>query len=194
VLGLAAMLGVFTTFGWSYGVLLPVFAGNILHSGVHGYGYMMTATGVGALIGALLVASLTDYQRRERILFGGGLVFSAAAIAFALSRSLWLSIPLLAVVGLGQIAVMSSANTMIQISVPDEVRGRIMGVWALVFAGSAPLGSFQAGTIAQYLTAPVAVLIGAGITALSTVAAIIGLPRIRARRARRASDAAGSSD
>ena len=184
VLGLAAMLGVFAIFGWSYNVLLPVFARDILHSGARGYGYLLTSTGIGALIGALLVASLTDYPRRDRIIFGGGLLFSVALVGFALSRSLLLSTCLLAAVGLGQIAVMSSANTTIQISVPDEVRGRIMGIWALVFAGSAPLGSFQAGTIAQYLSAPVAVLIGAGITALSTVAAIIGLRRIRARRTR----------
>jgi len=125
------------------------------------------------------VASLGEYPRRERILFAGGFLLSAAAVGFAFSRMLHLSMAILAFAGLGGVAMMSVANTLIQTSVPDRVRGRVMGVWALVFAGSAPLGSFQAGTLAQYLTAPVAVVIGAAITLAATVVAVIGWRRLR---------------
>ena len=179
VLGLLALLAVFSVFGWSYNVLMPVFARDILHAGAQGLGLLMTSSGVGALVGALLVASLGEYPRRERFLFGGGFLLSAAAAGFAFSRMLHLSMAILAIGGLGGVAMMSVANTLIQTSVPDHVRGRVMGVWALVFAGSAPLGSFQAGTLAQYLTAPVAVMIGAAITLAGTAAAAIGWRRLR---------------
>jgi MFS family permease len=86
---------------------------------------------------------------------------------------------MLALAGLGSIAVMSVANTLIQVSVPDQMRGRVMGVWALVFSASAPLGSLQAGTLAQYLGAPVAVVIGATITLGGTAAAMVGWKRLR---------------
>ena len=174
VLGLAALLAVFSVFGWSYNVLMPIFARDILRAGAPGLGYLMTSSGIGALVGALLVASLGEYQHRERVLFGGGFLLSAAAAGFASSRMLHLSMVMLALAGLGGIAVMSVANTLIQISVPDHMRGRVMGVWALVFSSSAPLGSLQAGTLAQYLGAPVAVAIGAAITLAWTAAAIVG--------------------
>jgi MFS family permease len=179
VLGLSALLAVFSIFGWSYNVLMPIFARDILRAGAQGLGLLMTSSGIGALVGALLVASLGGYPRRERILFGGGFLLSAAAAGFAFSRMLHLSMAILAVAGLGGVAVMSVANTLIQMSVPDHMRGRVMGVWALVNAGSAPLGSFQAGTLAQYLTAPVAVVIGAAITLAGTAAAAIGWRRLR---------------
>jgi len=130
-------------------------------------------------VGALLVASLGQYQHRERVLFGGGFLLSAAAAGCAFSRILHLSMGMLALAGLGSIAVMSVANTLIQVSVPDQMRGRVMGVWALVFSASAPLGSLQAGTLAQYLGAPVAVVIGATITLGGTAAAMVGWKRLR---------------
>jgi MFS family permease len=183
VLGLAALLALVSVFGWSYGVLMPVFARDILHRGAQGLGYLMTANGVGALVGALLVASLGSYPYRERVLFGGGILLSLAAASFALSRSLHLSLFILAFAGLGGVALMSVANTLLQTSVPDHMRGRVMGVWALVFAGSTPIGSFQAGALAQYLTAPTAVLIGAGATFTGVMVAMLAWWRRRAGRA-----------
>jgi len=171
-----ALLAVFSVFGWSYGVLMPVFARDVLKAGARGLGYLMTSNGIGALAGALTVATLSEYPRKQ-MLFGGAFVLSAALIGFALSRTFLLSAALLALVGLGGVAFMSTANTTIQVSVPDEMRGRVMGVWGLVFAGTAPLGSLQAGTIAQYLTAPDAVAIGACITGCAAVVALIAARR-----------------
>ncbi len=179
VLGLAALLAVFSVFGWSYTLLLPVFARDLLRVGPQGLGYLTTSTGVGALIGALTVASLGSYPHRQRVLFAGGLLVSGAAAAFAFSPSLHLSMALLALAGLGGVSMMSTANTLIQLSVPDEMRGRVMGLWALVFAGSTPLGNVQAGALAQYLSAPIAVVIGAGLTLVATVGAMVGWARLR---------------
>jgi len=178
VMGLAALLAVFSVFGWSYAVLMPVFARSVLHVGPQGLGYLMTATGVGALLGALTVASSSGRPSR-RVLFGGALLLSAALLGFSASRAFELSLGLAALAGFGGVAFMSTANTTFQMSVPDEVRGRMMGVWALVFAGSAPLGSFQMGIVAQYFGAPTAVAIGAAITAVAAVTALLVVARRR---------------
>jgi len=178
VMGLAALLAVFSVFGWSYAVLMPVFARSVLHVGPQGLGYLMTATGVGALLGALTVASSSGRPSR-RVLFGGALLLSAALLGFSASRAFELSLGLAALAGFGGVAFMSTANTTFQMSVPDEVRGRMMGVWALVFAGSAPLGSFQMGIVAQYFGAPTAVAIGAAICAVAALGALVLLARRR---------------
>jgi len=176
VLRLAGLLAVFSVFGWSYAVLMPIFAREVFHMGPQGLGYLMTATGIGALAGALTVASLSGYPIR-RLLFGGAFLLAAALIGFSFSRVFGLSVVLLALAGFGGVVFMSTANTTFQTSVPDEVRGRTMGVWGLVFAGTAPLGSLQAGTLAQYLGAPKAVLIGALITAGATFTALMAARR-----------------
>jgi MFS family permease len=178
VMGLAGLLAVFSVFGWSYAVLMPVFARSVLHVGPRGLGYLMTATGVGALAGALTVASLSGRPSRS-VLFGGALLLSAALLGFSASRAFALSLGLAALAGFGGVAFMSTANTTFQMSVPDEVRGRMMGVWALVFAGSAPLGSFQMGIVAQYFGAPTAVAIGAAISAVAALGALVLLARRR---------------
>jgi len=178
VMGLAALLGAISMFGWSYGVLMPVFAYDVLHMGAQGLGYLMAATGVGALIGALTVASLSGYPL-PRLIFGGAFTMAAALIGFSFSHTFALSILLLAGAGFGGVMFMSTANTAFQTSVPDEVRGRIMGVWGIVFAGTAPIGSLQAGILAEYLGAPTAVLIGGCATAAATAVALIALRRRR---------------
>jgi MFS family permease len=180
VLGIAIWLAAFSVFGWSYAVLMPIFARDVLHMGPSGLGYLMTGTGVGALIGALGVATLSGYNvSRPTLLFSGAFLLAAALIAFSFSRAFWLSAAMLALAGMGGVTFMSTANTTIQVSVPDELRGRMMGVWGVVFAGSAPLGSLQAGTMAQYLGAPMAVLIGALVTICATVMALVALRRRR---------------
>jgi MFS family permease len=113
------------------------------------------------------------------VLFGGALLLSAALLGFSASRAFALSLGLAALAGFGGVAFMSTANTTFQMSVPDEVRGRMMGVWALVFAGSAPLGSFQMGIVAQYFGAPTAVAIGAAISAVAALGALVLLARRR---------------
>lgn len=187
VMGLAALLAVINIFGWSYGVIMPIFAKVVLRVGASGFGYLMTANGVGALIGALIVATLAR-RPSPRMLFGGAFLLAAALVGFSFSRSFPLSLALLALVGLGGIAFMSTANSTFQLSVPDEVRGRIMGVWGLVMAGTGPLASLQIGALAEYLSAPDAVLIGACITAIGTLAALVAWQRRRHRGLPQAQD------
>jgi MFS family permease len=182
VLNIATMLGIFFIFGWYYAVLLPVFAKDILDVGAPGLGYLMTASGVGALFGALTVATLSAYPHKRRLFFGGAILLAAASEGFAFSRIFSLSAVLLALVGFGGITVMATANTMIQLSVSDDMRGRIMGVWALVFAGTTPISSFLAGTLAQHFGAPFAVALGAGIMGLVVSGAALAAWRARGGR------------
>jgi len=173
VLNIATMLGIFFIFGWYYAVLLPVFAKDILDAGPRGLGYLMTASGIGALFGALTVATLSAYPHKRRLFFGGAILLAAASEGFAFSRIFPLSAVLLALAGFGGITVMATANTIIQLSVSDEMRGRIMGVWALVFAGTTPISSFLAGALAQHFGAPFAVALGAGIMGLMAIGAVL---------------------
>lgn len=166
VLCLLALLMVGGVFGWSYAVLMPAFARDVLHIKERAYGFLLASNGVGAIIGALSVASLGDYPRKRRLVFGGMWLFSAGLAAFAACRAYWLALPCLAVAGCGMVTSFSTSNTVIQTSVPDEVRGRVMGVWALVFAGMVPVGSFQAGTVAHHFSAPIAVWFGSSVCAL----------------------------
>jgi len=155
------LLGGVGIFVWSYGVLLPVFARDVLHGGARTLGWLMSATGVGALAGALTLASLGDYPHKYLLQFVGLGVTTAGVLGFAASRSLGLSVLLLAVAGWGTVAFMATANTLVQTTVADEVRGRVMGVWSLVFAGTMPLGSLLMGTMGEHWGAPAATAIGA---------------------------------
>jgi MFS family permease len=172
VLRIAVLMTIFSVFGWIYNVLMPVFAKDVLHSGARGLGYLMTAGGVGALVGSLLIASLGNYPHRWRLLLGGALLLALATGGFAFSNIFLLSCALLAFAGVGAVTLMSSANTMLQLSAPDEMRGRVMGIWGLVFMGSTPLASFLAGTTAHYLGAPFTVGLSAWITGVVALVAI----------------------
>lgn len=186
VRAIAALMAVFSIFGWTYSVLMPVFARDILHAGARGLSLLMTSNGIGAFIGALIVASIGNYPRRGRLLLGGALLLGLAGLGFAYSHSFIVSALLLALAGFGGVALMSSANTMIQLAVTDEMRGRIMGVWSLVFIGSTPVGSLLAGLLAKYWNAPAAVMVGAGVTILTALLA--GVIIIRRRNPAEAAD------
>jgi MFS family permease len=139
----------------------------------------MGATGVGALLGALTLATKTGVQGLGRwVTFSCG-GFGLFLIAFALSKNFYLSTALLVPVGFCMMLQMSSSNTLIQAMVPDHLRGRVMSVYSMMFMGMGPFGAFFAGAIADRLGAPLAVIIGA--VACVGGAAIFGLrlPHIR---------------
>ena len=148
-------------FGWPYSVLLPVFARDVLHVGASGYGYLMAANGVGALVGALTLASLGDSPHKRKLFFGGLFGFCAMVWLFALSTVYWLSAAALAGSGFFMIIFFATANTSVQTRVPDELRGRVMGIYALAFLGLTPFGSLLAGAIAKATSAALAVALGA---------------------------------
>ena len=178
ILALFAVVGIF---GWSYSVLMPAFAQDVLHLGEQGYGMLMAASGIGALLAALTVATAGQAFPTRVLALGGVWIFSVALALFAFNRNLYLALVLLAISGFGIVLYFSTSNTVLQTIVPDEMRGRVMGIWTLVFGGMMPLGSLQAGFIADLLGTPATIAIGALVCAL---AAFITLEVIRRREAR----------
>jgi MFS family permease len=177
ILSLFTIVGIF---GWSYSVLMPAFAHDVLHLGANGYGLLMAGSGVGALAGALTVASAGHILPTRTMALGGVWLFSVALVLFAFTRNVFLGTALLAVVGFGIVLYFSTSNTVLQSIVPDEMRGRVMGIWALIFGGMIPLGSLEAGLMADWIGTPATMAIGAFICAL---AALVTLNVIRKREA-----------
>src|SRR5256885_2488752 len=128
---------------------------------------MMRAVGMGALIGALAVASLDRRIRKGPTLIAAGAAFGLLLVAFALATSHVVSVALLALPGGARIVNNAVANTMIQELVPDRLRGRVMGFYSFVFVGLAPLGSLEVGTLAERIGTPAAVALGGAATALA---------------------------
>ncbi len=178
---LRAVIGLVTVvslFGWPYSVLLPVFARDVLHTGASGYGYLMAANGVGAFFGAITLASLGDSPHKRKIFYGGLFGFCGMLIVFALSKVYWLSAAALAGSGFCMIIFFATANTSVQTRVPDELRGRVMGIYSLAFIGLTPFGSLLAGALARAVSAAFAVALGA---VICIVAGLVAMRLMRAR-------------
>jgi MFS family permease len=149
-----ALMVISGLFGAPYQVLMPVYARTILKVGARGYGQLLSASGVGALLGAVAVSLLAHRPHKERLFFLTVPVFTAAALAFAWCRWLPLSLALLVVASWMMMMQFATANTLIQTYVPDELRGRVLSVYILAFQGTWPFGSFQLGRMAQWLGRP----------------------------------------
>jgi MFS family permease len=173
------LLGLVSLVAMPYTVLMPVFADRILHGGARGLGILMGATGVGALLGALTLATKTGVQGLGRWVTFSCAGFAFSLIAFALSRNFWLSTVLLVPVGFCMMLQMSSSNTLIQAMVPDELRGRVMSVYSMMFMGMGPFGALVAGAIADHLGAPLAVIMGSVACLGGAVIFGMRLPHIR---------------
>jgi MFS family permease len=163
---LITLVAVSNMFALGFTALLPALAQDVLHAGTVGYGFMSTAIGVGALSGALVIASLGDYQCKGLVLTVGNLLFPAMVIAVSLSRSFHLTMGFLVVAGLGFMTQNATANTLVQTTVPDGLRGRVMSVYMMVFQGFFPIGSLIAGTVAENFGIPAGAAFG-GIIALA---------------------------
>jgi MFS family permease len=170
LLGLLTLLAVPTFLGRPYLQLMPVFARDILHTSAAGYGALMGINGVGALSGALLVGRLGARQDRGRILFLVNLVFAGILVGFALSRWLELSAILLFLIGASQTLLMALTNTLIQLIVPDEFRGRVMALYTLIPMGLMPLGTMALGGIGDLFGVPATVAVAASGALVFTLA------------------------
>jgi MFS family permease len=164
-------------FGWSYVVLMPAFARDVLVRGANGYGILMSASGTGAFIGALVVATYGHLYAPRRLALGGIWLFSLALLALSLSRNFYLALACLLVAGFGMLLFFSTSNTVLQTIVPDEMRGRVMGVWSLVFGAMIPLGSLEVGAVAHWLGTPFALGFGAIICAASAAVTLFVIRR-----------------
>jgi MFS family permease len=145
--------------GWPYSILLPVFAGQVLHGGPHTLGWLAGAAGVGALASAISLAFRKSVLGLTRMLQIATATLGVALILFALSRVLWLSLVLMVFVGFGLIQGASVSNTIIQSLVPEDKRARVMGYYTMAFFGAAPFGSLLAGALAHRIGAPHTVIL-----------------------------------
>ena len=149
ILGLISMVTVMSLFGISYIILMPVFVSNVLHIGVSGLGVLMSSIGLGALIGSLILARLGDFKYKGKLLICSIFLFSLLLINFSLSKSYIWSIVSLAFLGGISVPATAVINTLLQIKVPDEFRGRVMSLFMVTFAGIVPFGSLASGSLAQ---------------------------------------------
>jgi len=179
---LITLVAVSNLFSFGYMALLPAFAQDVLGVGSVGYGFMSTAVGVGALAGALILASLGDVQRKGWMLTAGNLVFPAMIIVVALSRSFHLTIACLVVAGLGFMTQNATTNTLVQTTVPDGLRGRVMSVYMMVFLGFYPIGSLIAGTVAERFGLSAGAAFGGAIGLAYGLYLFWRFPKIRALR------------
>ena len=176
ILLLVAMTGLV---GMPYVVLLPIFAGDILHGDARTFGFLAGASGVGALSGSLYLASRSTVVGLGRWIAGTAGTFGLALIAFSFSRHVWLSMPLLCVAGFSVVVQLASSNTILQTIVDDQKRGRVMGLYTVAFLGMAPLGSLMAGGLASRIGTPATVRLGGAVCVLGSVLFARQLPKIR---------------
>jgi MFS family permease len=148
------LLSVLSLFGLQYGVFLPIYAKDILHGGARALGLLMSAAGVGAVLGALQFAARTQYQGLTRWMATTCTVCGVALMVIAAARTFWLCAVVLFVVGFAATSQMAATNTMVQRRVPDEMRSRLMAVYATMFMGVQPIGALIAGGVAKHLGAP----------------------------------------
>ncbi len=149
ILILISMVGATSLFGISYVPLMPVFANDILKVGAKGLGMLMSAAGIGALIAALVLARLGDFKYKGKLLILSSIIFSISLTLFSLSSVYLLSLIALVLIGWGSIMSMAIINTLLQINVSDEFRGRVMSVFLFTFAGIMPFGNLMAGSLAH---------------------------------------------
>ncbi len=180
ILALLLMLGLVSVVGLPYVVLMPIFADRILHGGARALGILMSAAGLGALMGALTLAMREGVKGLSRLVAGAAAGFGVSLILFAFSRSFWLSVVLLVPAGYSVMLQTACSNTLIQTLVPDKLRGRMMGLYSMMFMGMAPLGALGAGVAADVLGAPITVAIGGVLCVLGATVFARFLPQFRA--------------
>ncbi|HLF78942.1 MAG TPA: MFS transporter [Dehalococcoidia bacterium] len=155
--------------GLPYTALMPIFAKEVLDSGAGGYGLLMSAVGLGAVIGTLTLATLGSVKHKGFVVLGAIFMLGASLIAFSLSRSFELSLVLMVITGAAQMVYMTTNQTVLQLMIPDEMRGRVMGIYMLN-QGLVPFGSLMAGALADVTSAPTAVLIMGSMVCLLALA------------------------
>ena len=144
-------VGIISFFGFPYISFLPVYARDILKTGPTGLGILMGCAGAGAFTGAVGLAVRGSVTRRGIVMVVSGIIFSSALLVFSLSHALWLSYAMLFFIGFGALNQIVNANNLIQLMVPDELRGRVMSFFTTTFLGLAPLGNFTVGSLAHYV-------------------------------------------
>jgi MFS family permease len=165
--------------GMPYLVLMPIFAAQVLHGGPNTMGWLLGASGAGALVSAALLAFKKSVRGLTGLIQNAAYIFGASLILFGFSRVLWLSLLLMAVTGFGMMQGLAASNTVIQTLVTEDKRGRVMSYYTMAFMGMAPFGSLLAGSLAHWFGAPHAVMFTGSVVLLGAVWFSTKLPGIR---------------
>jgi MFS family permease len=175
------LLSLVSLMGVPYQVLMPVFARDIFHGGPITWGFLMAMSGIGALTGAIYLASRKSVIGLGKIipLFSG--LFGLAVIAVALSGVLWFSMPVICVAGFAMMVQMAASNTVLQTIVEEDKRGRIMGLFTMAFMGMVPFGNLLAGSLASKIGAPNTLLLGGTCCVIGALMFVRKLPSLRER-------------
>ncbi|MDB4877563.1 MAG: protein of unknown function DitE [Gemmatimonadetes bacterium] len=154
------LLALVATMGMPYTVLMPAVAATVLHGGAHTLGFLMTASGLGALAGALYLASRMSVVGLGRVMVISTITFGLGLTVFSLSHSLWVSLLILPFVGGGMMVEMAATNTILQTIVEERLRGRVMAFYTMAFLGTAPIGSLLGGVLADRIGPQHTILLG----------------------------------
>ena len=174
------LLALVSTMGMPYMVLMPAVASGVLHGGPHTLGFLMTASGVGALAGAMYLAARPSVLGLGRAIVIATATFGVGLAAFALSHTLWLSLALLPIAGGGFMVQTASTNTILQTIVDERLRGRVMAFYAMAFLGTAPIGSLVAGVVASRIGVQMTILLGGLACVAGASWFALRLPKLRA--------------
>jgi MFS family permease len=174
------------TFAMNSDIIIPVFAQEVLHKHASGYGFLLSAMGVGSLIGATIVSSRSKRRPTGKLLFGSGILECLLYMVLGFVHSYWLSIVFIAILGFFSVIFLTTANSMVQLNSDNEYRGRVMSVYTLGFAGTTPIGNFFAGSITEKLGANAGFFACGAVTILFIAMIIIWVRKNRDRSMKRA--------
>jgi MFS family permease len=179
ILLMTITVGLASTFGFNFGVIIPALARDVLGTDATGYGFLMAATGIGSLIAALGIA----FSGRSRPVLAplGAIILGVGLAATSLVHVFPVALVTMLFVGFGAISMAATANTTIQLAVPDELRGRVISVYTTVFVGSTPLGGLLMGWIASTASVDAAIAVGGIGSLLAGIFALVWFARLQAR-------------
>jgi MFS family permease len=173
------LLALVSLMGMPYTVLMPIFATDVLHGGPHTLGFLMAASGVGALTGSIYLASRETVRGLGKIIALASAIFGVGLIGFSLSHDFLVSLLLVLVAGFGMMVQMASSNTVLQTIVEEDKRGRLMSFYTMALIGMAPFGSLLAGGLASKIGAPNTVIVGGAFCILGSILFTKKLPALR---------------
>lgn len=159
--------GVLSIFGWSYSTLMPLIAKNIYHLNAQGLGYLYTATGLGSVLATFLVGAHSKRISRMTFILGGNIMFSISLLIFSFAPPFPVALILLFFMGMGLLSQAATMNTLIQTVVKNNLRGRVMSIYVLMFLGLAPLGNFEIGFLSENISVTFALCLNAGMVLLA---------------------------
>jgi MFS family permease len=180
VRALLILFGLTALAGMPYTTLMPIYASQVFHGDARTLGFLMGAVGIGALAGGLTLASRSGMRGTDTWVNVACGTFGASLVLFALSKTFWVSILVLVPLGASMMTQLSATNTRVQMMTPDELRGRVMAIWAMIFMGFAPFGSLLAGWLATAIGPSRTLIAGGTLCMIGASAFAVWLPRLRA--------------